>query len=166
MGLKPKSKGLKPSGTSKPSTAKPVGSGIKLGLTAKTTVVETLQGNFVTWNDMEDGQSLVFELTNGEFIKRQSDQNKNWVFENFYTWKVVVVDVNEEVVKVIEAESADKLIQIPCQQSHRQGIADLIEMGESVAMFSNHSTNVVNGTTYHNCSVSALDLDNLDAYEA
>ncbi len=140
--------------------------GIKLGTSIKTATVEQLNLNFVTWKDLENSQSIVFELTDGEFIHTQSEQNKNWKFENFYTWKVVIVDADENVVRVIEAQDSDNLIQIPCQQSHRQGIKELIEMGEKVCIFKDLKVNTVNGTSYYNCNVGSLALDSLEEFKA
>lgn len=154
---------LKPM-TKKNEDTKPQTNSIKLGTSIKTATVEQLNLNFVTWKDLENDQSIVFEL-NGEFKVTQSEQNKNWKFENYYTNKVVVVDKDENVLRVIKAKDADSLIQIPCQQSHRQGIKDLIEMGESVAIYKDLKVNTVNGTSYYNCNVGSLDLESLDAFE-
>lgn len=147
-------------------TLVPKKSGIKLGTSIKTATVEQVNMNFVTWKDLENGQSIVFELNDGEFRQTVSPKNKNHVFENFYTWKIIVVDADEEVLRVVEAKDADNLIQVPCQASHRQGIKDLIELNESVAIYKNMRTNVKDGNTYYNCEVGSLVLENLDAYEA
>lgn len=155
---------LKPM-TSKNETAKPQTNGIKLGTSIKTATVEQLNLNFVTWKDLENDQSIVFEL-NGEFKVTQSEKNKNWKFENYYTRKAVVVDKDENVIKVVVAKDDDNLIQIPCQQSHRQGLRDLIDMSEKVAIYRDLKVNTVNGTSYYNCNVGSLDLENLDAFEA
>ena len=52
-------------------------------------------------------------------------------------------------------------VQIPCQQSHRQGIKDLIELKEKVAIFKNMVPNTKDGNTFYNCEVGALPLDSL-----
>lgn len=140
---------------------------VKLKASVKTTAVENMNLNFVTWKDLENGQKIVFELTDGEFITRVSEKNKNWKFENFYTWKVVVTDKDDNVVRVVEASDKDNLIQVPCQQSHRQGIKELLELGETVAMYSNLKVNVAEGgTTYYNCNVESLDLESLEDFKA
>ena len=149
----------------RPSLKPKAQGGIKLGTSIKTSTVAKLNANFVTWKDLENNQSIVFEL-NGEFKTTVSEQNKNWKFENYYSWKVVVVDADENVLRVIEAKDADNLIQVPCQQSQRQGIKDLLEMNENVAIYKDMSTNVKDGTTYYNCDVGSLDLESLDAFEA
>lgn len=140
----------------------PKSGGVKLGTSIKTATVEQLNTNFVTWDDLKDGQSIVFEL-NGEFKKTVSPKNKNHIFENYYTSKVVVVNSNEEVVKILTSE--DNSIQIPCQQSHRRGINDLIEMGEKVCIFRDLKINVKDQNTYYNTNVGSLDLESLDAFE-
>lgn len=154
---------LKPKGKPAPNSKKNT-NGIKLGTSIKTETVTKLNANFVTWDDLKDNQSIVFEL-NGEFKTTTSEQNKNWKFENYYTWKVVVVDADENVLRVIEAKDSESLIQVPCQQSQRQGIKDLIEMNENVAIYKEMSTNTKDGTTYYNCNVGSLDLESLDAFE-
>lgn len=161
MDLKPMTKATEKKG--KPAPKK---GGIKLGTSIKTATVKNLNSSFITWDDMQDGNSIVFEL-NGEFQTSVSEKNSNHVFENYYTWKAVVVDSEENVIKVLEAKDGDNLIQIPCQQSHRNGIKDLLEMDENVCIYRDLKVNVSKtGQTYNNCNVGSLDLESLDAYEA
>jgi len=141
---------------------KPVTNGIKLGTSIKTATVEQMNTNFITWKDLENGQSIVFEL-NGEFKTTVSPKNANHKFTNYYVNKVVVVDADENILKIVEGK--DNEIQIPCQASHRQGIQDLLDMNESVAIYKDMKTNTKDGNTYYNCNIGSLDLENLNAFE-
>lgn len=165
MGLKPMTKaneGGKGNGSLKPKN-KAV-SGIKLGTSIKTATVEKMNANFVSWDDLLNKQALVFEL-NGEYKTTVSPKNKNHKFTNYYVSKAVIVDADDNVIKIIEDENGENEIQIPCQQSHRQGIDDLIEMDETVCIFRDMATNTKDGNTYYNCNIGSLDLENLDAFE-
>ena len=154
--------GLKPMTSKNEGGAKPLASGVKLSTSIKTATVEQMNTNFITWDDLKDGQSIVFELT-GEFRTTVSPKNKTHKFTNYYTPKVVVVDAQDNVVKVVA--DADSFIQVPCQASHRQGIQDLLDMDENVAIYKDMKPNTKDGNTYYNCNIGSLEIEDLSAFE-